>query len=225
MTAVQMSLGDAPHVSSHARLLTRRAGALAAFLGVPFGMGLASTVPSLQPAVHWLCSYSPARLVHGEVWTLPFSALFAAKPHAIGRTTLLPFLVLGPFVMICGAWRPVRSFFAGHIVATLAAAVMIIGGASLGWHEGHVLYHAVDKGVSAGVAGAGGAFAVVVARSRWRPVAIVIVGTLVTLFTVAIFMEGPSHVLADSEHLVALATGALIEWRWSRAEFAADRNS
>jgi len=194
--------------------LGRRAVALVLVLLVPLTVGLLGTLAPLHPVIGWLCSYSPQRLFRGELWTLPLSGVIQARPRTLGQYTLVSLGVMTPYILGFGIARPLRAYIAGHVIATLAAAVVIGLGAALGWHEASVLFHTRDAGVSAGMAAAGGGLAVALMRTQWRPLAIIVVAALLYLFTERIAAENATRALADGEHLVALVTGAFVERTW-----------
>jgi hypothetical protein len=194
-------------------VVVRRLGALVLVLAVPLVVGALYRTPATHSFVAWLCSYSPQRLVHGAVWKVPFSALLEAQPGRLGPDTLVPTLIFAPYLLWVGVGRSLRTFFAGHVVATLAAAAFIFAGVALGSATAHRLYTLRDNGVSAGLAAAAGALAVLVWHTRARPVAAVVLGTVLLLFTYRIANESLGATLADGEHLVAIATGAFVEIR------------
>jgi len=220
MTAASLPVAAVPSTSRrarhHARVAqpARRAVALAAFLAVPLTFGELHSLRAYHPIITWLCAYTPERLFHGEAWTLPMSALISARPDALGTNVVVPMVVLAPFVMACGIVRPLRAFFSGHVVATLAAALVISAGAVLSVPESRTLLHSVDAGVSAGLAAAGGALAMALLRTRWRALAVVLTAVLLGLFMRRIPSEGPTALLAECEHLLAFATGVVVERTW-----------
>ena len=194
-------------------VLARRIAALVAMLAVPLVIGGLAADPRFHDATAWLYAYTPDRFLRGQVWTLPFSAMIAARPDRLGPDILVPVAIFSPFVLAFGAIRPLRAFFAGHIVATLTAGAVIVAGAAAGWHEASVLLHTVDAGASAGLAAAAGALAVALGRTRWRFLSVAVVVALVALFGRRLTVESPTRLLADAEHFVALVTGAAVEWR------------
>ena len=225
MTATSFPVGAPATRARHGRRRSAaaqfggRAVALAAFLAVPLTVGELHHLRATHSIITWLCAYTPARLLNGEVWTLPLSALIAARPDALGTNVVVPMIVLAPFVLAFGIVRPLRAFFAGHVVATLAAALAIGAGALLAVPEARTLLHTVDAGVSAGLAAAGGALAVALFHTRWRPLAVVVTAVLLAVFLHRIASEGPTELLADCEHVLAFATGVAVE----RARGARDR--
>ena len=195
------------------RVLVTRACALALVLAVPLVVGGLERTPLTHGFVTWLCSYSPERLVHGAFWTVPASALLSAQPGKLGPDTIVPALVFAPYILWLGPGRALRTFFAGHIVATLTAAVCIVGGVIAGSAVAHRLFTMNDNGASAGLAAAAGGLGVLLWNSRWRALAVAVLGAVLLLFTYRIASESLSRTLADCEHLVAIATGAFVEIR------------
>jgi hypothetical protein len=191
----------------------RRIPVLVLVLAVPIAVGALERTATTHAFVNWLCSYSPSRLVHGAVWSLPASALLEAQPAKLGPNTLVPTLIFAPYLLWVGAGPAIRTFFAGHIVATLSAAGVILLGVLAGSGVAHELYVLRDNGVSAGLAAAAGALGVLLWYTRARPLAAVVLAVVLVLFTYRIASESLSATLADGEHLVAIATGAAVEIR------------
>jgi hypothetical protein len=191
----------------------RRIPVLVLVLAAPVVVGALDRTPATRDFVNWLCSYSPERLVHGAVWTLPLSALLEAQPGKLGPNTLVPMLVFAPYLLWVGAAPALRTFFAGHVVATSVAAVVILTGVLAGSGVAHRLYGLHDNGVSAGLAAAAGALGILLWHTRARPLAALVFGVVLVLFTYRIASESLGATLADGEHLVAIATGAAVELR------------
>ncbi|HZP29511.1 MAG TPA: rhomboid-like protein [Acidimicrobiia bacterium] len=191
----------------------RRVPILAVVLAVPIAVGALDRTPAVRDVVQWLCSYSPSRLVHGAVWTLPASALLEAQPARLGANVLVPTVVFAPYLLWVGTGRALRTFFAGHVVATLAAAAAILLGVLTGSAVAHRLYTMHDNGVSAGLSAAAGALGVLLWFSRARPLAALVLGVVLVLFTYRIASESVGATLADGEHLLAIAVGAAVELR------------
>jgi hypothetical protein len=192
---------------------TRRAriGVLAAMLGVPLVLGWLSEHRGVHSITTWLCSYSPQRFAAGAFWTLPLSGVIAAQPRSLGPGTIAPFVVLVPYVLGFGWFRPLLAFVTGHLGATALAAALLGAGAMLGSNAAADLLRTPDVGISAGLAGAGGGLAVALWRTRWRPVVVLLLAALLWLFTRRILVENPARLLADLEHLTALGIGATCE--------------
>jgi hypothetical protein len=160
-------------------------------------------------AVHFWCSYTPARLAAGRWWTLPGSALLVVHLKLFGINTALLLGVVLPYAVREGSRRTLAVFFAGHAVATLAVAAVVLPLAGAGWGPAEVVRTQVDSGVSAGVAAVAAAVAVSMRRQGW--------GTLL-LAGLAVFFAAhlaTAHTLSEAEHLIALATGAALGRRWS----------
>jgi hypothetical protein len=191
----------------------RRIPVLVLVLAVPLAVGALERAPATHAFVDWLCSYSPSRFVHGAVWTLPASALLEAQPAKLGPNTLVPTVIFAPYLLWVGVGPSIRTFFAGHIVATLSAAGVILLGVLAGSGVAHELFVLRDNGVSAGLAAAAGGLGVLLWHTRVRPLAAVVLAVVLVLFTYRIARESLGATLADGEHLAAIATGAAIELR------------
>jgi hypothetical protein len=198
---------------SRQQTLLRRLPVLVLMLAVPLAIGALQRTHATHSLIDWLFSYSPARLVHGAIWTLPGSALLESRPEKLGLNVTVPMLVFAPYVLWIGSGRAVRTFFAGHVVATLTAAACILVGVIAGSAVAHHLYLMHDNGVSAGLAAACGGLGVLLWHSRGRLLAVLVLGVVLVLFTHRLAHERLGATLADGEHLVAIATGAFVEIR------------
>jgi len=83
-----------------------------------------------------------------------------------------------------------------------------------GWATATKLYSTHDVGVSAGAAAVGGAFAVLLWRTRLRWLAVPILAVPLYFYTYRITSESPAALMADCEHLIAFATGIILEGLW-----------
>jgi hypothetical protein len=191
----------------------RRVPVLVLVLAVPLLIGALNRTHATHSIVHWLCSYSPSRFVHGAIWTLPASALLEAQPSNLRLNTLVPMLIFTPYLLWVGVGPAVKTFFVGHIVATLTAASLILLGVLAGSGVANHLFTMPDNGVSAGLAATAGALGMLLWFSRARPLAAIVLGVVLVLFTSRLASERLGGQLADFEHLVAIATGALLELR------------
>ena len=185
-----------------------RLAGLAAVAVLAAILSAANRVPH-HPAVHFCCGYSPARLAAGAWWTVLGSALLIVNLHLVGVNTVLLVAVVVPYVLREGFRRAVAAFFAGHVVATLAVAAVVLPLAAWGWHPAEVMRVRVDVGSSAGMAAIGGALAVSLRRRRWG-------AALFAAFALDFAVRlGLFHTLAEIEHLIALSIGALVARRWN----------
>ncbi|HEV7863274.1 MAG TPA: hypothetical protein VGR20_11255 [Acidimicrobiia bacterium] len=179
-------------------------GAVAALAVV---ISLANRAPE-HGAVHFCCGYTPARLAAGAWWTVPGSALLVPHLNLLGANTAVLVGVMVPYGLRAGSRRTLAAFFGGHILATLAVAAVVLPLAAWGWHPAEALRVRADVGASAGVAAVAGALAVSMRRRRWG---IALLSAFGAFFGVSLLLF---HSLADVEHLIALATGALLGQRW-----------
>jgi hypothetical protein len=159
--------------------------------------------------VHFWCGYTPARLTAGQWWTLLGSALLVVHLKLFGINAGLLVGVVLPHAVREGSRRTLAVFFAGHVVATLAVAAVVLPLAAAGWGPAEVVRTQVDSGVSAGVAAVAAALAVSMRRRRWGAV---LLGGLAVFFAAHLVT---AHTLSEAEHLIALATGAALGRRWS----------
>lgn len=194
----------------------RGAGGAAAALGL-LGACLAVSVAehhvATEAVVTACCRYFPERLARGEVWTVVGSAFFLPDVHMVAPTTLATMLLFFPYAVAAGARPALRTFFTGHVVATVAVAAVILPGAALGWRAAVALATRPDIGASAGLAAVAGAGCV---RLGWRRAGPVLLAALAIGFGLSL---ARGHRVVDVEHLLALATGAVTArrtWRGVR---------
>jgi len=159
--------------------------------------------------VDFWCGYTPARLTAGHWWTLLGSALLVIHLQLFGINAGLLLGVVLPYAVREGSRRTLAVFFAGHVVATLAVAAVVLPLAAAGWGPAEVVRTQVDSGISAGVAAVVAAVAVSMRRRR---LGALLLGALALFFAAHLVAE---HKLAEAEHLMAMATGAALAWRWS----------
>lgn len=190
----------------------RRAAELLALMAVPTALGLVVRNADARPVATVLFHYSPDRFVQGRVWTLPLSGLVPPKLTNLGPNTIAMTIILVPYVLLRGAGRTVGRFFAGHVLATLAVAVLVLPGAAVGWQFASDVARAPDFGVSAGLAAIAGAMVVVVWRRRGRVAGVVVLVAVFGFFASRLLVTGSlSHYLSESEHVVAALTGICLE--------------
>lgn len=128
-------------------------------------------------------------------------------------------LLLVPYMLLRGPWRSIGTFFAGHVVATLGVALVILPGWWYGWASATLLAHAGDVGPSAGLAACAAGLAVAVARHR-HALGVGLLAALAGAFVfwmVAVDHQLPQY-LADVEHLLAIGTGVVVELHWARRD-------
>jgi hypothetical protein len=197
-----------------ASTLWRRAFAAVAFGLLPFLVAALHHRPATHDAVGFLFGYTPARFVHGAVWTLPLSALITSQATRVGLAVGVMLALMAPYLILAGAPRTIVRYFAGHIACTLVMLVAIVVSSAAGWATATHLYSTHDTGISAGLAAVGGAFAVLLSRTRTRWLAVAAIGIPLYFYTYRLGSETASGVLADVEHLIAFTVGVVIEWRW-----------
>jgi hypothetical protein len=165
--------------------------------------------PGTAALVTACCRYVPERLTGGEVWTVVGSA-FLLPDRRLIPTIVTTILLFMPYAVAAGTGRALRTFFTGHVMATLAVAAVVLPGAALGWRPAVVLATRSDIGASAGLAAVAGASCLLPGTRRVGPVvlAVIAIGFGTSLVQ--------SHRVVDVEHLLALATGAVSEWNRRR---------
>jgi hypothetical protein len=197
-----------------ASTLWRRA-LIAVGLGLlPFTVSAAHHWHVTHDAVRFLFVYTPERFVHGAAWTLPLSALITAQVTRVGVAVGVMLVLMAPYLILAGTPRTIVRFFAGHVSCTLIMLVAIVVMSAAGWATATRLYDTNDTGISAGLAAVGGAFVVLLWRTRARWVAVVAFAVPLYFYTYRVGSEGAAAVMADIEHLIAFAVGMVIEWRW-----------
>ena len=155
-------------------------------------------------AVHLCCAYTPARLAAGQWWTVPASALLVVRLNPFGINTVLLLAVVLPYAWREGSRRALTVFFAGHVAATLAVAAVVLPLAAWGWEPAVAQRAQLDVGVSAGVAAVAAAVAVTMRRRR---LGVALLGALAAFFAAHLVA---AHTLSEAEHLIAVATGAVL---------------
>jgi hypothetical protein len=197
-----------------ASTLWRRA-LIAIGLGLlPFAVSAAHHWHVTHDAVRFLFGYTPERFVRGAVWTLPLSALITAQVTHVGVAVGVMLVLMAPYLILAGTPRTIVRFFAGHFACTLIMLVAIVTTSAAGWSTATRLYTTNDMGISAGLAAVGGAFVVLLWRTRARPLVLVALAIPLYFYTYRVRSEGASAVMADIEHLIAFAVGMAIERRW-----------
>jgi len=206
-------VNHAAHAESESLL---RLLGVAAFLTIPVGLTLLGADGATHDAAHFLAGYSPERLVHGAVWTLPLSALLLPNVRMVGPTTVFTVAFLLPYALLRGPLRALVVFFIGHVVATLCVAAVAVGAHLASWSTVEPLYRHLDFGASAGLAAVIGALAgVLLARSR--PVGVVALVAAAAYFLAALVRSpGIVHGAAQAEQILALFVGLEVERRWGR---------
>jgi hypothetical protein len=190
---------------------------VAAFLTVPVALTLLGADGATHDAARFLAGYSPERLVHGAVWTLPLSALLLPNVRMVGPTTVFTIAFLLPYALLRGPLRALVVFFSGHVVATLCVAVVAVGAHVAAWSTVAPLYRHLDFGASAGLAAViGGLIGVVSSRSR--PAGAFALVFVTGYFVVALLRSpGVIHGAAQAEQLIALGVGLAVERHWHHA--------
>jgi hypothetical protein len=180
---------------------------------LPFVVAAANAWHATHGAVRFLFRYTPERFVHGAVWTLPLSALITAKATHVSVAVGVMLVLMAPYLILAGIPRTIVRFFAGHISCTLITLVAIVVTSAAGWATATKLYATTDTGISAGLAAVGGAFVVLLWRTRARWLAVVAVGIPLYFYTYRLGSEPAPGLMADVEHLIAFAVGVAVEWR------------
>ena len=179
-------------------------------LGICLAVSVAAHRPATAGLVNACCRYSPERLAGGEVWTVIGSAFFLPDVRMVAPTTLVTMLLFLPYAVAAGARPTLRTFFTGHVLATLAVAAVVLPGAVLGWPPAVTLSTRSDIGASAGLAAVAGATCLLPGMRRAGPV----------LLAIFAFGFGTAlargHRVVDVEHLIALGTGAVTGWKYRR---------
>jgi hypothetical protein len=181
-------------------------------LGVCMAVSVAGHHAATEAAVAACCRYFPERLARGQVWTVVGSAFFLPDVRMVAPTTLATMLLFFPYAVAAGARPALRTFFTGHVVATVAVAAVVLPGAALGWPAAVELSTRPDIGASAGLAAVAGAACV---RLGWRRAGPVLLAVLAIGFGLSL---ARGHRVVDVEHLLALATGAVTARRPERGE-------
>jgi hypothetical protein len=184
---------------------------VAAVAALAVGISVAHRVAH-PAAVRLCCVYSPQRLAAGAWWTVLGSALLVVRLKLFGINTALLVGIVFPYALRHGSRRALAVFFAGHVAATLAVAAVVLPLAAAGWHPAEVVRVQMDVGASAGVAAVGGAMAL---SARRRRLGAVLFAGLAVFFAAHLIA---AHTLSEAEHLIALATGALLARWWERRE-------
>jgi hypothetical protein len=192
--------------------LSRVAG-IVVVLGIAAAFTVASHTQGLSHVARVAAAYSPARLAAGRVWTLPLSALLLGHPKMIGPTSVMFALLFLPYALVRGLGRTLVTGLAGHVVSTLVVAAWALPAAALGSMVATAVVHTPDYGASAFLAACAGGLAVVIAR-RSRALGLTLLALVVAYFTIhLVVVHQVIANVADVEHLAALATGAVVEWR------------
>jgi hypothetical protein len=187
------------------------------FLTVPVAVTLLYADGATHDGVRLFAGASPERLAHGALWSVPLAALVVPNVRMIGPTTLFTIAFLLPYALLRGPVRALVVFFAGHIVATVAIAVVVIGGHLVAWSTVEPVYRHLDLGASSGLAAVvGGLMGALFTRMR---IAALIVVAGVVGWIAAALAESPGaiHDAEAVEHIVALGVGLTLERRWARS--------
>jgi hypothetical protein len=207
--------------------LWRRASAAVALGLIPFVVAAVHHRHATHDAVGFLVGYTPERFAHGAVWTLPLSAAITSQATRIGLAVGVMLVLMAPSLILAGVPRTIVRYFAGHITCTLVMLFAIVVSSDAGWETATRLYATHDTGISAGLAAVGGAFAVLLSRTRARWLAVVALAIPLYFYTYRLGSESASAVMADVEHLIAFTVGIAIEWRrplraWPESRIAED---
>jgi hypothetical protein len=193
----------------------KRLGGVVAVAALVAVISLANRAPQ-HSFVHLCCGYTPARLSAGAWWTVLGSALLVVQLKLFGINTALLLGVVLPYAWREGSRRTLTVYFAGHVVATLAVAAVVLPLAAWGWGPAEVVRMQLDVGASAGIAAVAGAVAVSMRRHRFGVVLFV---GLAVFFAAHLTV---AHTLSEAEHLIALSTGAVLGRGWASADSLAE---
>jgi hypothetical protein len=158
----------------------------------------------------FLAAYSPERLLHGAVWTLPLSAFVVPHMGEIRPTIAFVLVLFVPYALLRGPLRAVLVFFLGHISSTLIVESVVVVGSALGWSTATTYYGARDMGISAGLAAISGALVVLLLASRVKVLGLLLLGASIWFF-LHMMIGHPTGRIAGIEHFLALAAGATFE--------------
>jgi hypothetical protein len=179
-------------------------GGVAAAAALTAVVSLGYRAAPYHGAVRACCAYTPARLAAGEWWTVPASALLVVRLNPFGINGALLLGVVLPYAWRWGSPRALAVFFAGHVAATLAVAAVVLPLAAAGWAPAVAQRHELDVGVSAGIAAVAAAVAATMRRRRLGVALLVALAGFFAAHLVA------AHTLSEAEHLIAVATGAVL---------------
>jgi hypothetical protein len=203
-----------PSARPPASTFWRRAIAAVALGLLPFVVAAVHHWRVTHRAVGFLFGYTAERFARGAVWTLPLSALITAQATRVGVAVGVMLVLMAPYLILAGVPRAVVRYFAGHVACTLVMFIVIVVSSTAGWATATRLYSTTDTGISAGLAAVGGAFVVLLSRTRARWLALVALAIPLSFYTYRMGSENAPRLMADIEHLIAFAVGVAIEWRW-----------
>jgi hypothetical protein len=211
--------------SVRASQVVARAGAVAALLAGAAAFTVASHTASTAAVVGVLGKYSPERLAAGRVWTVPLSVFLLGHPRMVGSTTIFVVFLFLPFALWRGIARAGVVAMAGHVVSTLVVATVVLPAAALGVAGATGISRALDDGASAALAACAGGLAVAIGR-RAPELGAAMLGAVAAWFLLHLaVVSNPSANVADVEHLLALGTGAIVEWRLPMPPRSSPRHS
>jgi hypothetical protein len=185
---------------------------VAGLICIPTIISLLAIASPTRTTISVLTYYKPLFLF-SRPQTLIGSAFYLPNVAMVGVTTVLTVALFVPYVLARGAAWSVRVFLTGHVLATLAVAVVVIPGDWLGWRSAIHIVHSSDVGASAGLAACAGGLAVLVGR-RWRWAGALILIGLYGYFLHHLAGERLIRGLADLEHITAVTTGVALELWW-----------
>ena len=206
-------VADRPSTQSLVRAAVLRTAAVAAVLGIAAAVTIASHTSSTASAVSYLAKYSPARLADGRVWTLPTSAFLLGHPRMIGPTTFFVALIFLPYALWRGLARAGMVAMSGHILSTLVVFAAVLTASAFGSTTATSIAHTLDYGASAALAACAGGLAVALGR-RVPAIGVLVLIAVASWFVYGLVTVGQRRAdVPDVEHLLALCTGVVIEWR------------
>jgi hypothetical protein len=211
MTAIEPIAGRVGSVDLARTMLTRLLE-VSTFLCIPTVVSLLAVAPATRHTISVLTGYKPLFLPT-RPQTLIGSAFYLPNIKMVGLTTVFTVALFLPYVLARGMGWALRVFLSGHVIATLAVAIVVVPGDWFGWRQAVHIVHSSDLGASAGLAACAGGLAILLGR-RWA-----LLGGLLLAGLTAFFLRDLAHThglnrMADIEHLIAVSVGVGLEAWW-----------
>lgn len=211
MTTIEPVAGPVG-TSDTARTMLTRLLEVSAFLCIPTVVSLLAIGSPTRSTISVLAYYKPLFLAT-RPQTLIGSAFYLRNIEMVGLTTVFTVALFLPYVLARGMGWSIRVFLTGHVVATLAVAIVVIPGDWLGWRDAIHVVHSSDMGASAGLAACAGGLAVLL-RRRWPVLGGLLLAGLYAFFLWKLFHTHRLNRMAEIEHLIALSVGVGLEAWW-----------
>ncbi len=167
---------------------------------------------STRVAIRYFAYYRPV-VLPTRPQTLFGSAIYLSHVGMLGPTTFFALLLFLPYALIRGVGWSLGVFFTGHVVSTIAIAIVFFPLDWAGSHWAVHVIHAGDVGASAGLAACAGALAACIGR-RHRYLGGAVATALYGYFVRSLVRGHGLAQIADIEHLTALTVGVLFEVLW-----------